>query len=134
MTADNEHLWQSNRPWISAGRVALLIAIAPIIILASLVSVLLVVITWPVRKLFPPGPLSAAELVAELDAMLGGDTDYEIDYELQVITRCDFDDERLAELKRRVVVLGAPPWTSSIIDELKAIRDSAQAIAAGDAA
>ena len=124
-------IWEPGKHGRNGVLVALAVVLAPVLIVVGLITLL---VTWSARKLFPPKPLSAVEMIKELDAMLGGETDYEIDYGLQVITRCDFDDKRLADFKRRVVAIGSPPWTDAAIDELKAIRDSARAIAAGDAA
>ena len=126
-------MWQPDQPWLSTARIGMLIALSPIIIAGAFLSFLVIAVTWPVRKLFPPRPLTAAEMVEELDDMIGEQTDYEIDYGLQVITRCVFADERLEQLKLRVLALGIPPRTPAAVDELKLIRESARAIAAGDA-
>ena len=114
-------------------RSALLVLLGTVLIpVVLVVGVVFAVFMWPIRKLFPPKPLTATDMVDELDEMLDEQTDSAIDDGLQVITQRDFDDERIEQLKQRVVAIGLPPWTDEAVDELKAIRDSARAIAAGD--
>ena len=123
-------IWEPGRHGRNAAIVVLTVLLAPLLVVLGLAAVL---VTWPIRKLFPPKPLTATEMVEELDNMLGGQTDYDIDYGLQVITRCPFADERLQQLKQRVLVVGNPPCTATAVEELKMIRENARTIAAGDA-
>ncbi len=124
-------IWEPGRPVRNAMLVPLTILLSPLIIVVGLA---ILVVMWPVRKLFQPKPLSAMAMIEELDDILNGDTDCEADYALQVITRCDFNDERLEAQKMRVAAVGLPPWSTEVIDELKAIRNSARTIAAGEVA
>lgn len=121
---------EPGKHWSNAAVVALTVLLSPLLIVFGLMVML---VMWPIRKLFPPKPLSAKSMIDELDRMLHGPTDYDIDYGLQVIARCDFNSMQLEQLKQRVLRVGPPPWTAEAIDELKAVRDSARALFAGDA-
>lgn len=127
--AINITIWQPGRRGWNAVLVTLAILLSPLIVVIGL---LVLIVSWPLRKIFPPKPLSAGEMVEELDSMLYGRTDYDIDYGLQVITRCPFGDERLELLRQRVLAVGIPPWISTAVDELQMIRERARAIASGD--
>ncbi len=109
----------------------------PFIVLFPLIVVIGLIVRlamWPIHKLSPPKPMTAREMVEELESIPDGAADYDIDYGLQVIARCPFADERLERLKLRAFAVGITPWTPAAFDELRAIRESAHAIAAGDKA
>ena len=103
----------------------------PLIVIIGLIVRLAM---WPINKLSPSKPITAWEIVEKLDSIMGGATDHDMDYGVQVITRCPFADERLERLKLRALAICIPPWTAAAVDELRAIRESARAIAAGDKA
>lgn len=85
------------------------------------------------RFLYKPRPYSALDLVKGLNVVLGDFTDVEVDWALKDIGVSASDDPKLAALRQRVLNIGPAPFDAAAIDELKAIRDSARTIAAGDA-
>jgi hypothetical protein len=94
--------------------------------------VALAVLSWPIRKIFPPQPMSAAEMVERLDYALTDGVDAEdVDEALFMASESRSDILALEPLQERIKKLGEAPLTVEEVDELKAIRESAQAIAAG---
>ena len=124
-------IWQPGKCTRNAVLAPLFIVLFPLIVIIGLIVRLAM---WPINKLSPSKPITAWEIVEKLDSIMGGATDHDMDYGLQVITRCPFADERLGRLKLRALAICIPPWTAAAVDELRAIRESARAIAAGDKA
>lgn len=126
MATRSTQLWEVERPWLSAVRVLVLIALSPFLIGAALVELVLSRLSF----LFPPRPSSADDMVEGLTAILTvGDDSWDMDDAIGNVVGRRYPDVRLEQLRRRVEQLPDLPWTQTTIDEIAIMRDGARAIA-----
>jgi hypothetical protein len=121
-------LWQPDRPWISAGRILLLIALSPVMLFGLVLGAVISM----ARVLFPPRPSSAQDMADGLTALLtAGDDVWDLDDALGNVVRRKYSDPQVEALRLRIRQLPDLPWGQATIDEIAAMRESALALTSG---
>jgi hypothetical protein len=126
MATSSTSLWQPDRPWISAGRILVLIALSPILLCGVLLGAAISALSF----LFPPRPSSAQDMVDALTEILTVSDDvWALEDALSIAVGRKYSDPRIEALRLRVKRLPELPWHQDTIDELAAMRESAKAVA-----
>jgi hypothetical protein len=115
-------VWEPGKPWRNAVAVPLAIVLVPAAIVVALVASVFV----RSRRETPE------EFAASVTTLIEDGKDF--DFVFDDIQTLQIADPRLEALRRRVNLLGDPPWNTAAIDELKAIRESALALTSGGVA
>lgn len=125
-------IWEPNGGWRNFVGVCLLIILSPLIVVAFLLIGLAWVVTWPIRKLFPPTPPTAGDFAANLTRLMSCEQEDEhFEEEWDQLTLRKYADQRLEELRQKLLRLEDMPLDHEKLKALKAIRESAKIIAAG---
>lgn len=126
MATHSTPLWQPDRPWVSTGRILLLVALWPVFLVGFLLAAVASVIDF----VFPRRPSSARDMADALTELLAAGSDnWDLDDAIQNVVGRKYSDPRIETLKLRVKQFPELPWTQETIDELVAMRESAAAIA-----
>ena len=119
-------LWQPDRPWISMGRILLLIALSPVLlfgfVFAGVASTF-----WAV---FPRRPASAQDMLDGLTDLLAvrDDDSWNLDDALGNVVARKYSDPEVEAIRLRLKLLPDFPWDQATIDEISAMRESARVL------
>jgi hypothetical protein len=114
-------IWESGRSWRNVMMLPLAILLLPVVLVLLVVVGVGNAVMWPVRKLFPRKPSTAADMVRWLDVVIASrDSDEEFEAAYDPLTYGNFGDPRLIALQRRI---------KELTKQLEAMRESACALA-----